>query len=73
MIQTQVEHILEQLDDTVSTANSQNVYLVNAYKASKTDGRYGNRVYVSSHDGIHPSIEGQIFVANQIAAMLKFD
>lgn len=73
MIQTQVEHILEQLDDTVTTANAQNVYLVNAYKASRTDGRYGNRVYVSSHDGIHPSIEGQTFVADQIAAMLKFD
>lgn len=73
MIQTQVEHILEQLDDTVSTANAQNVYLINAYKASKTDGRYGNRLYVSSHDGIHPSIEGQIFVANQIGSILKFD
>lgn len=73
MIQTQVEHILEQLDDTVSTANAQNVYLVDAYKASRTDGRYGNRLYVSSHDGIHPSIEGQTFVANQIAAMLKFN
>lgn len=73
MIQTQVEHILEQLDDTVSTANAQSVYLVNAYKASRTDGRYGNRAYVSSHDGIHPSIEGQTFVANQIVAMLKFD
>lgn len=73
MIQTQVEHILEQLDDTVATANNQNVYLVNAYKASRTDGRYGNRIYVATHDGIHPSIEGQIFVANQIAAILKFD
>ncbi len=73
MIQTQVEHILEQLDDTVSTANSQNVYLINAYKASRTDGRYGNRIYVSSHDGIHPSIEGQIFVANQIGSILKLD
>lgn len=72
-IQTQVEYILEQLDDTVTTANAQNVYLINAYQASKTDGRYGNRKYVATHDGIHPSIEGQIFVAEQIAAILKFD
>jgi lysophospholipase L1-like esterase len=72
-IQTQVEYILEQLDDTVSTAKNQNVYLINAYQASRTDGRYGNRIYVSSHDGIHPSIEGQTFVANQIAATLKLD
>jgi lysophospholipase L1-like esterase len=71
MIQTQVEHILEQLDDTVATAKAQNVYLVNAYQASKTDGRYGNRLYVATHDGIHPSIEGQIFVAGQIASVLK--
>jgi lysophospholipase L1-like esterase len=72
-IQTQVEYILEQLDDTVTTAKSQNVYLINAYLSSRTDGKYGNRVYVSSHDGIHPSIEGQIFVANQIASILKLD
>lgn len=72
-INTQVEYILEQLDDTVTTAKAQNVYLVNAYQASRTDGRYGNRKYIATHDGIHPSIEGQIFVAEQIAAMLKFD
>jgi lysophospholipase L1-like esterase len=71
MIKTHVEHIIEQLDDTVSTAQSQQVYLINAYKASQVDGKYGNRLYVTTHDGIHPSVEGQIFVAQMIASSLK--
>jgi lysophospholipase L1-like esterase len=73
MIKTHVGHIIEQLDDTVSTAQAQQVYLINAYQASQVDGKYGNRLYVATHDGIHPSIEGQIFVANQIAAGLKLN
>ncbi len=73
MIKTHVGHIIEQLDDTVSTAQSQQVYLINAYKASQVDGKYGNKLYVATHDGIHPSIEGQIFVAQIIAASLKFN
>jgi lysophospholipase L1-like esterase len=67
----QVDYILQNLDAAVDLASKTSTPLINAYKASKVDGKYGNKIYVSSHDGIHPSIEGEVFMAEIIAETLK--
>jgi lysophospholipase L1-like esterase len=69
---TQAVHIIEQLDDSVTVAKTENVPLINAYQSSKVNGNYGNKIYVATHDGIHPSIEGHVFMANLIASLLSF-
>jgi lysophospholipase L1-like esterase len=66
-----VSYIIQNLDATVSLAAQTNTPLINAYKASQTNGKYGNKLYVASHDGIHPSIEGEIFMASLIAETIK--
>lgn len=68
-----VDHIIEQLENAVYLAKSQNIPLINAYEASKIDFRYGNRVYVNADDGIHPSVEGHVLMANLIANSLKLE
>lgn len=62
-----VGFILQNLDAAISLSKETNTPLINAYGESQVDGKYGDRTYVSSHDGIHPSIEGEIFMANIIA------
>ena len=66
-----IGNILQNLDGAVALASQTNTPLINAYKLSQTDGKYGNKIYVGSHDGIHPSIEGEIFMAEIIAETLK--
>lgn len=63
--------IIQNLDSAVALAAQTNTPLINAYKASQVDSKYGNKLYVGSHDGIHPSVEGEIFMAEQIAETLK--
>jgi lysophospholipase L1-like esterase len=67
----QVSYILQNLDSAVNLAAQTSTPLINAYKKSQVDGKYGNKVYVGSHDGIHPSIEGEVFMADVIAETLK--
>lgn len=62
-----VELILSNLDNAVSLASETKTPLINAYQKSQVDGKYGNKVYVGTHDGIHPSIEGEVFMAEVIA------
>ena len=66
-----VGYILQNLDATVSLASQTKTPLINAYKQSQVDGQYGNKTYVGNHDGIHPSIEGEVFMADVIASVLK--
>ncbi len=66
-----VLNIIQNLDSTVALASQTNTPLINAYKASQVDGKYGNKTYVASHDGIHPSVEGEIFMATIIADTIK--
>lgn len=68
--QSQAGKIADQLESTVALAKSKNIPLINAFNASQTGGRYGTRIYVSTHDGIHPSVEGHVFMANLIANTL---
>lgn len=66
-----VGYILQNLDATVALASQTKTSLINAYKQSQVDGKYGNKNYVGNHDGIHPSIEGEVFMAEVIADVLK--
>lgn len=70
-INEHVPQIINQLENAVGLSKTLNVPLINAYKASQVDGKYGNPKYVSAHDHIHPSVEGEIFMANLIATTLK--
>lgn len=67
----QAENIRQQLENTASLANSLGIPLINAYQKSLVDGKFGDRVYVSSHDGIHPSVEGHLLMADLIALTIK--
>lgn len=70
-VKEHVGYILQNLDGAVNLAFDTQTPLMNAYKASQVDGKYGNKLYVSSHDGIHPSIEGEVFMADVIADTMK--
>lgn len=70
-VKIHVGYIFSNLEGAVNLAAQTNILLINAYKASQTDGKYGNKLYVGNHDGIHPSIEGEIFMADLIADSLK--
>ena len=66
LVTPHVEHIIEQLENAIALSKELNVPLINAYEKSKIGTKYGNPLYVSSHDGIHPSREGHILMANLI-------
>jgi len=61
--------IIDQLENAISLASQ--VGIIDAYKLSRNDGRFGNPVYVSGHDGIHPSTEGHVLMANLISRTIK--
>ena len=67
----QAQNIVEQLENAINISKSENITLINAYKESLTEGKFGNPVYVSNHDGIHPSVEGHVLMANLIAKTIK--
>lgn len=66
-----VSFILQNLDSSVALASQTQTPLINAYKASQVEGKFGNKTYVATHDGIHPSIEGEVFMAELIADTIK--
>ncbi|MBI2593725.1 hypothetical protein HYW44_03715 [Candidatus Daviesbacteria bacterium] len=68
---THVGLIITNLDNAVSLASKTKTPLINAYQKSQIDGKYGNKIYIGTHDGIHPSIEGEVFMAELIAETLK--
>jgi len=70
-VKEHVDFILQNLDASVSLAPQTNTPLINAYQKSQVEGKYGNKTYVGSHDGIHPSVEGEVFMAEVIAETIK--
>lgn len=70
-VKTHLEYIFQNLDSAVNIASQTNTPLINAYKKSQVDGKYGNKLYVGNHDGIHPSVEGEVFMATLIAQTIK--
>lgn len=71
---TAYEHsgkIIKQIENAVGLSKNLNVTLIDAYTKSKVDGKNeGKRELVSVQDGIHPSIKGQEFTAEQIVKTL---
>lgn len=64
--------ITEQLENAVYLARDHlKVPLINAYSATKVDGKFGAKRFVDPNDGIHPSIEGHGLMAEMIAATIK--
>lgn len=63
----QAENIRQQLENAINLSRELSVPLINAYGKSTVDGKFGDRVYVSAHDGIHPSVEGHLLMADLIA------
>ncbi len=61
--------IIDQLENALSLASQ--VSVINAYRASLLDSKFGNPVFVNDYDGIHPSQEGHILMANIISQSLK--
>lgn len=66
-------HIIEQLDDVINLSNAENSPLINVYYESRIDGSFGNPYFVSTDDGIHPSIAGHVFTAESIAEKIILD
>lgn len=68
---THASHIVEQLQNAVNLSKNLGIPLIDAFDKSKVYGNYGETIFVSSHDGIHPSAEGHIFTADVIATTIK--
>lgn len=66
-------HIIEQLENAINLAREQNVGIIDTFNPSKISGNFGRREFVSTNDGIHPSEDGHIFMAQIIAETLEFD
>jgi len=66
----QADRILEQLETVGAIAKSNGVILIDAFTPTQVNGRYGNRLLVNTDGGIHPSIAGHTFVAEQIASTI---
>src|SRR3989344_8638763 len=68
----QAQHIVQQIENVFLLSKSLNVMLIDAYDLSKdTNSKFGMKVYVNGSDGIHPSVQGHVLMANLIAASLK--
>lgn len=67
----QANNIIEQLNGTVSLAAELNIPLINAFSESQLNGKYGRRDLVNADDGIHPSEQGEHFVAQKIVSVVK--
>ena len=68
---TSVEHakkIVELLENTVGLSRTLNVPLINVYTESQ-----GKKEYVNPSDGIHPSVAGHEFTAEQIVKTMRLD
>ena len=64
--------IIEQLENAIGLAGTLGVDLIDAYNPSRVeDSSFGIIEYVDGHDGIHPSVEGHIFMAKLIADKIE--
>ena|SRR3990167_8792315 len=66
--------IIEQMENALGIAKTLNIPLINVYdKTRKPSSKYGREEYVSTHDGIHPSVLGQQITAQVEASVIKLD
>jgi hypothetical protein len=60
------------LNSAIETGSSSGVKVVNVYKESVVSGtQFGQKIYVSPHDNIHPSVEGQVLTAKILAEQIE--
>ncbi len=68
----QTAEIENQMQNVFGIAKTLTVPVIDIYNKSKVFGsNYGNTKYVSSHDNIHPSVEGESFMARVIVDSLN--
>ena len=65
------ERIIEGLQMAAILGKNMGVEIVDAFDKSKASGNFGRSDLVSSHDGIHPSILGEKFMASLIASAIN--
>lgn len=67
-------HIIENLDNAIITAENLQIPVINVFSATQINNEEeGNKKYVNSSDGIHPSVAGHELTAKKISEMLKLD
>ncbi len=70
---THAHQIIEQLENAVGLAKNEQVGLIDVFDQTVTNSqKEGRRQYVNPGDGIHPSVEGHEFTAEQIVKTLQF-
>ncbi len=63
--------IISNLETAINVALNLQIPVINVFSQSQTNlEKEGNKKYVSTNDGIHPSIEGQKFTAGEIANII---
>jgi lysophospholipase L1-like esterase len=68
----QAERIVAQLENAVFLAlDHQKISLINVYQTTKVNGKFGDKRWVDSNDGIHPSVAGHTLMAEMIASKIK--
>lgn len=65
--------IQENLEVALDVGRSLAIPVIDAYTGSKTSNTKGNPRFVNDDDGIHPSYEGHLYTADQIAKTVKID
>lgn len=66
-------NIIEQLENAIGLGKALRVPVIDIYHKSLSSGTEGKRELVDTHDGIHPGVQGQEFMAEQIAEALKLE
>lgn len=66
LARTQALHIIEQLENGISVGKTQGVPVIDTFHMTQLSGQFGEASYVNPDDGIHPSVAGHTFIAEQI-------
>jgi hypothetical protein len=67
----QAERIVEQFNSFIALAETKNIPLIDAYTPSQDKDGFGNKEYVSDHDGIHASDTGKLLMLLQIVKTVR--
>lgn len=65
--------ITNYLNNALGVAKTMRIPVIDAYAATKTDGKFGSWTYTDKNDGIHPSFNGQTLTANLITSIISLD
>ncbi|MBI3069903.1 MAG: hypothetical protein HYY87_01195 [Candidatus Levybacteria bacterium] len=70
---THALRIIEQLNSAVDFTKAFNLPLIDAYHPSQQNGQFGAAYLVNAGDGIHPSNEGHLFIADKIVETILLE